>query len=448
MQRRTTLIAGGLSLGLVLFAASAIGLVRPGDSGDGAAAVPIARAAADAGDALGRIPGASLDDMIAGLQDHLEATPNDHAAWATLGLAYVQQAKATVDPTYYAKADGALQQSLDLDDDDNFLVYAGLSALANARHDFAAAATYAEQGLAINAYSAILHGALSDAQIQLGRYDDAFDSVQRMVDLSPDTSSLSRASYTWELRGDLDRARDLMERALADAPTPSDRAFAHVYLGELDFNAGDPNAALAHYRAALDASPTDPAALAGKAKAEAALGQVETALDDYAALVARAPEPSYLLEYGELLESLGRTDAAEQQYAVFEVTQALFEDSGVEPDATPTLFEADHGDPAVALAAAEEGVRSRPFLVMYDAYAWALHRNGRDVEALAAIEQAMALGMPSALFSYHAGMIERSLGNLDAARAHLADALRINPHFNPLAAPIAAATLAELGGAA
>ena len=40
-------------------------------------------------------------------------------------------------PTYYPKADGALAESLALDDDDNFLVYAGLSALASARHDFA-----------------------------------------------------------------------------------------------------------------------------------------------------------------------------------------------------------------------------------------------------------------------------------------------------------------------
>ena len=149
---------------------------------------------------------------------------------------------------------------------DNFLAYAGLSALASARHDFATReGSTPRRGLAINPYSALLYGALSDAEIQLGNYDAAFDAVQTMVDLSPDTSSLSRASYTWELRGDAraGRAADAARpRRRADA---ADRAFTQFQLGELDFNAGDPNAALEHYLAALAASPDDPAALAGKA---------------------------------------------------------------------------------------------------------------------------------------------------------------------------------------
>ena len=40
-----------------------------------------------------------------------------------------------------------------------------------------------------------------------------------------------------------------------------------------------------------------------------------------------------MLEYGELLQSLGRTDEARRQFAVFVATQRLFEANGVEPDA-------------------------------------------------------------------------------------------------------------------
>jgi tetratricopeptide (TPR) repeat protein len=395
-----------------------------------------------------RIPaGGSLDDLIASLQARLDAVPDDHDSWATLGLAYVQQAKVTVDSTYYPRADGALAKSLEIDDTNNFLAYAGLSALASARHDFAAARRFAERGLEINAFSAILYGALSDAELQLGNYDAALAAVQRMVDLSPDMASLARASYTWELRGDIEEARRLMQRALSDAPTAADRAFALVHLGGLSFDEGDANAALTYYREALDSSPSDVSALAGKAKSEAALGQTETALDDYATVVARAPEPGYIVEYARLLESIGRTDAADDQYAVFDATQRLFAANGVEVDATATLFEIDRGNIDLALADAERGVASRPFIVMHDAYGWALHAARRDDEALAEVDRAMALGTRNALFHFHAGMISLSLGDADRARDELATALDINPAFDPLSAGVASRTLASLGGA-
>lgn len=436
----------GVGLGAVLFVAGAFGFVRSRSSDDittsatGPVILPEEIAAAT------NPSSASLEALITSLQTRLEATPKDYVSWATLGLAYVQQAKVTINPEFYPRADGALAESIAINDDDNFLAYAGLSALASARHDFAAAKEFAERGLTMNSYSAILYGALSDAEIQLGNYTAGFEAVQRMVDLSPDTSSLSRASYSWELRGEIDKAKALMQRAFDDAPTPADRAFASFYLGELAFNEGDVNAALDYYNTAQAESPQDPAALYGKAKAEAALGQTETALFHFEELVSRAPEPSYIVEYGELLESLGRTAEAQQQYDVFAATQILFEANGVEPDATPTLFYADHGDPERALRDAQRAIETRPFLVMYDAYAWALHMNGRDGEALEAISVAMELGLRNALFHYHAGMIMHSLGDDDGARVQLTSALEINPYFSSLLAPIARATLDGLNG--
>lgn len=440
-RRTVAMVATGVAVGVALFATAAFGPTRSGS-------LPSAAVLADGGVAAAgepRLPvGASLDDMIASLQQRLEAVPTDQVSWATLGLAYVQQAKVTVDPTYYPKADGALARSLEIDAADNFLAYAGLSALASARHDFRAAETYARQGLDINDFSPILWGALSDAQLQLGQYDDAFDSVQRMVDLRPDATSLSRASYTWELRGDIDRARSLMQRALDDAPTAADRAFALVHLAGIDFDQGNPSAALDGYNQALAASPDDVAALAGKARAEAALGQIDTAIDHYDQVVARAPEPGYVVEYARLLESVGRTDDAAAQYAVFDATQALFAANGVEPDATATLADAERGDVDAALADAQRGIDSRPFLDMYDAQAWALHHAGRDDEALAAIDRALVLGTRNALFHYHAGMIAMALGDTDRALTELRTALDINPTFDPLSAPIAADALRHL----
>ena len=137
---------------------------------------------------LARSSGASIDQTISNLQAHLTTVPNDYPAWATLGLAYVQQAKITVNSDYYPKAQGSFEKSLSINDTDNFLAYAGLSALASARHDFSTAEAQARKGLAINPSSAVLYGALGDALVQLGRYPEADDAIAKMASLRPDTS--------------------------------------------------------------------------------------------------------------------------------------------------------------------------------------------------------------------------------------------------------------------
>ncbi len=435
-KRSWAILATGIGIGLTLFAAGSFGTTRalpttqPGV--DSFVATPAARS------------GATLAELIASLQTRLQTVPGDHVGWATLGIAYVQQAKTTVDPTLYPRADGALARSLEINQADNYLAYAGLSALSSARHDFTEARTFAQRGIAINAFNALLYGALSDAELQLGNYDAALQAVQRMVDLSPDTASLSRASYTWELRGNINEARRLMQRALDDAPTAADRAFALVQLGGLAGDQGDPNTALSHYVAALAASPSDVSALIGKARSEAALGQTQTALSDYGSAVTRAPEPGYIVEYARLLESVGQTEQASEQYKVLAATQRLFAQNGVEPDATTTLVDIDRGDVAKALGDAERAVARRPFMDMHDAHAWALHATGRHQEALDAINRARAFGTRKALFEFHAGMISLSLGDTVEARTRLRSAVAIDPAFDPLSAKVARDTLASL----
>lgn len=448
MHKRHKLILGAIGLCVLVTAAGALGVVRGGQQsrGDEAVASKLPAAAVDLADGVTRIDRSSMQSTIDSLQVRLADAPRDYVSWATLGLAYVQQARITVNAEFYGQAERALDQSFDINTDDNFLAYAGRSALAAARHDFPAARRFAQDGLTINPYSSLLLGALSDAEIQLGEYAAGFDSVQRMLDLSPDTASLSRASYTWELRGEADRATSLMTRALDDAPTPADRTFALHHLASLAFDRGDPNRALELELKALAISPDDPAARFGRAVAEAALGQTATAIDHLAPLVLSVPDPSYLVFYGTLLDSVGRSTDADNQYAVVDATRRLFAANGVIPDADLVLFETRNGNIERALADAERAMTTRPFLTMHDAYAWALHAAGRDEEALVQEERALALGTPSALFHYHAGMIHLALGDAEASRSELTRALAINPYFDPLDSRIAADQLAALGG--
>jgi tetratricopeptide (TPR) repeat protein len=436
--RRRRLAGGGLlAVAVVLAAVALVWALRSAT----APATPHPAAAPPS-----QAPSDVLTRQIQALQQRLRAQPEDYVGWGTLGIDYIQKAKDTVDPAYYPKAEGVLQRSLRLNTGDNFIAMAGMADLRAAQHNFTDALTWAQRASRINPYNSTVYGALADAYTQLGRYDDAAHAVQHMVDLQPGTPSLTRAEYVFELRGRLDQARAAMRRALDDATSPAEQAFAHYYLGELALANGDPEGALAEQNTGLRADPGYPDLLEGRAKAEAALGQQQAAIRDFVTVVARVPQPQYVIEAGEYLESLGRTTQARQDYDLFATEMRLFTSNGVQLDVEPTLFYADHGDPALALRYGAAGIAARPFLEMDDAYAWALHVNHRDTEALGWANKAMATGMRNALFAYHRGIIEKSLGQRAAARHDLSQALALDPAFNPLQAPLARQALDELGG--
>ena len=388
-----------------------------------------------------------LADTIRRKQELLRVSPDNSAAWASLGSAYLQQGRITANPVYYPKASGALRRSLALKSRDNFEAMVGLGALANAQHAFATARSWARRAERVNRYNADVYAVLNDAFTQLGDYRQASAATKRMLELRPGVPSYARASYDFEQRGDNAGARIALEEALKVARSPGDIAFCRYYLGELAFNEGKPEQAAQQYALGLKANRAYSPLLAGQAKAKAALGQTASAVQDYTAVISRVPQLQYVIELGELEQSLGRRAAARQQYELLEVMFKLFADNGVNDDLTAAQFEADHGDPKQALRSAQAEWKRRHSVVVADALAWALHVNGRDTEALGYAKIANHLGWRNAGFFYHQGMIEASLGQREAARMNLARALKINPAFNPLQAPIARRTLARLEGA-
>jgi tetratricopeptide (TPR) repeat protein len=443
---RFGLLAAGLAPGLVIVAGIAFG------HGDRVSAQP-AQMLRHPGTGAGPQPGLAasgdaLSAAIGAAQRQLQGNDRDWSTWANLGAAYVEEGRVTVDPSYYPKAEGALRRSLDLNPDGNFAADIGLGALANARHQFADAAVDAQRALAADPYSATANGVLADADTQLGDYPAATAAVQRMLDLKPGIDSFSRASYDREIHGDTAGAVGALKDALDSAYTPTDTAFCRYYLGELAFNSGDLAEAARQYDAGIAADPAYAPPLEGKAKVEAARGDTAGAIRDYTAVVNRVPQPQYVLELGDLQASLGHQDAAQEQYRLLAAEQRLFDANGVVDDLTAAQFAADHGDPAGALRYAEAERGRRHSVLVADALAWALHVNGRDADAHGYARQATALGERNAVLLFHRGMIERSLGQRDEARRDLSEALRINPYFSVLQAPVARAALAGLGGAA
>ena len=239
--------------------------------------------------AAGVVVPAAPPDPLQALQQRLQRRPGDSRGWAQLGLAHVQQARLTADPSGYGRAEQACARSLQIQPKDNPDALTGQAGLAAARHDFAGALRLAEASLAVNAYSPTTYGVRTEALVELGRYDQALTSVQRMLDLDPDVAALTRASYVAELRGQVDQARSLLERAAESAFSGADKAYAFHYLVELAWNTGDVPAAREAIAAALQADPAHLPSLAGRAKVLAATGDRTAALADYRNVVEQLP---------------------------------------------------------------------------------------------------------------------------------------------------------------
>ncbi|WP_370961891.1 tetratricopeptide repeat protein [Amycolatopsis sp. cg9] len=388
----------------------------------------------------------ALDRAITTARDKLAKRDHDPRTWAELGAAYVEAARAKADPTYYPKAEEALRKSVAQQPDGNGTALAGLGALANARHDFAAARDWGLQARDVLPDSAAVYGVLTDAYTQLGDTEAATTALQRMLDLKPGVSSFTRAAYEFELHGRVEDARHALDRALADAVDPGDVVFCRHLLGKLAFDNGDLDTAQRHFDAGLRAVPDAAPLLQGRATVLAARGRTGEALAGFEDLVSRQPNLDNLQEYALLLTSAGAPEPAARQYAVIERQQRVDAEAGANIDLEASLVAVDRGNARQALELAQaEWARRQPVFVA-DAVAWALHLNGRDAEALTYAGRAASTGWRSAAVAYHRGMILAGLGRTAEAVAALTEALRINPHFSATGAPAARAALAKLGG--
>jgi tetratricopeptide (TPR) repeat protein len=441
LTRPARFAALSMALAVAMFSTAAIAVTR-GSSGSAAS---IARSPSDslAGELAN--PG-DLSSTISALQERLHRIPADAGSWAALGSAYIQQARVTGDPSFYAKAAGSLHRSLGVEPSRNAPALTGLAALAAGRHEFGHALALARQSQAINPYGAVNLGVLVDALVELGRYPQATATLQRMLDLKPAVPSYSRASYLFELRGDLHGARFAMRKALEIGYSADDRAFAYFQLGELAWNSGDAAAAGRLYEQGLQEDPAYVPLLYGTAKVEAAEGETEQAVRDYQTVVDRYPSPTYVIEFADFLDSIGRDGRAADQRTLLRAQERIFRAAGVNLDLELALYDADHGRATEALESARRAFAERQSVFVEDAYAWALHRNGHDRAALAHAVHAARLGTQSALLAYHRGMIERSLGKTAAAAHSLREAIQLNPHFSWTQAPRARAALEAIEG--
>lgn len=211
ITRRRALVAGAAvaAASLVLLFGGVLA-TSPSAGPSAPAAAPLAPERALAGLGAG---GGGTAGLVRRLERSVRRDPGNLKSLATLGLAYEQRWRETGDSSFLPLAAHALRNAQRIKANDPLTVQ-GLGSLALTRHEFGRALILGRRAVNVAPYSANPHGIEGDALLELGRYSQAFQAFQKMVDLKPNLSSYARVSYARELTGDLPGAITAMRLAL------------------------------------------------------------------------------------------------------------------------------------------------------------------------------------------------------------------------------------------
>jgi tetratricopeptide (TPR) repeat protein len=285
--------------------------------------------------------------------------------------------------------------------------------------------------------------------LEIGDYARAARLLQAVPERGRDDGWRVVESRYLELTGRLADARTLLATASAyqnanfDAPAQQ-RAWYFFRQGEMAFEAGDNERALADEREALAVFPGYADALRTAARIECALHRWQTCLTDATAAANVVPFPETLGYVVDAKRALGDTAGADQTSDLIHTIGRLGDKQHI-TDRLLAIYYADHrlyADEAYAIARGE--LQSRDDIFTEDTLAWAAAMDGRWNEARTRIANAARYHTENALIDYHAGTIALHFGDRTGAKADFERALALNPNFHPAFADEARAEVAAL----
>jgi len=388
------------------------------------------------------------DSQIAYYQQLIKRNPRNGKAFYGLGDALIRKARETGDPNYFNRAEEALRKSLEIAPQ-NAGAKRHLAYVFYSRHEFEPAALYARKAIEMEADDGDSYGILGDALLEVGKYDEARDAYQKMMQLEDSLYSRSRLAGLKSIHGDSTGSIAELEKAIAAGKAtqqPAESvAWAQWQLGTDFWSLGDLTKAEAYYRQSLQSYPNYYRAQAGMAQVRAAQERYDDAIDLYRKAIAILPMPEYIAALGDVYSKIGKSDEARRQYELVEYIGQLSALNKALYNRELAYFYADHDIKLQqGLELAQRELDYRRDIYAYDVVAWNLYKNGKFEEAREAMSQALKLSTQDAKLHYHAGMIYHRLGEKEKAREHLGRALSINPYFHIFFADTAKHTLVEL----
>lgn len=359
--------------------------------------------------------------------------PGETTSWVRLGDSFMQKARETADLSYYGKAEGCYAKALTISPNRTEALI-GQAWVNSGRHEFEKSVELAQKALAVDPENNEAYGLIGDAYVEMGKYDLAVIQYQKMLDLRPDLSSYSRGAHMMQLTGDTKKALWLIDKAIkTGGPYAENTAWCRAQEAQIMLGVGAYMPADKLMTEALKSNPKNFHLLVTQGRAKSALKLYPSAIESFKKAVEIAPQLDAVIALGDLYKVAGKHDLAKNQYDLVESIHKLNKANGVKGDLQIAQFYADHDiHLPEALKMAEEECKTRSNVYAEDILAWCYFKNGRLPEAKKAIEAAVSVKTPEALFLYHKGMIQAKSGEVSSARKTLYEALSVSPNFHPI----------------
>lgn len=218
------------------------------------------------------------DDLVA----KIKTEPDNIKPKLELASLFIQEGRITGDHMYYDAAAMKLANAVLKTDSTNFEANVFKGTIYLSQHHFADGLNVAEKIRKLNPNNAFVYGMLVDANVELGKYDEAVANSDKMISIRPDIRSYSRVSYLREIFGDYPGAIEAMKLAVsAGLQGDEGTEWARVHLGQLYENTGDLQTAEMQYTIASQERPHYAYALAGLGRIARETGYYDEAIKYY-----------------------------------------------------------------------------------------------------------------------------------------------------------------------
>ena len=239
--------------------------------------------------------------------------PTDGEAGLKLVAVFINEARITGEHGHYYPAAlevlNTLLNQKDINQDVQFRALSHKAGVLLSLHQFHEALEVGNQAVKLNPYNAHIHGVLVDAYVELGQYDLAVKTADKMVSLRPDLRSYARVSYLREIHGDVDGAIAAMQQAvIAGFPGLEQTAWARLTLGDLFQTYGYLKEARQQYETALNERPNYPFAIAALAQLDVKQEKYEEAETKLNQAIEIIPEVGFYQQLAELYKLTDQTN--------------------------------------------------------------------------------------------------------------------------------------------
>ena len=373
----------------------------------------------------------------------LKKDPNDMQQYINLATVYISEGRITGNNTYYSNA--AVQMLNKVTEntagskDIQFQALSLKSAVLLNMHQFKDALDAAQKGVAMNSYNSGLFGALVDANVELGNYDEAVKDCDKMIGIRPDLRSYSRASYLRQIYGQNAGAIEAMKMAVdAGMPGAENTEWARTTLADLYLSNGNMDSAYLLYRTSLVYRPDYPFALIGLARVEKAKKNYDSALVCTKNAIQVLSEAAFVSLLADIYELKG--DVAKAKETRNDVVSLLEEGQKDEPKdalvkhnvsrelATAYL---NAGNLDKALQYAQTDLNMRPENIdANNLIAWVYYLKGDYANAKVHADKMLATKTKNANMLYEAGAIYTSAGDASKGSELMHDALAVSPYVD------------------